>query len=191
MDLHVDNDLCLLIAWNKGYSTAIAARVVSLDTKSLVIDVRLKRKTNVEIVYNINAPNVDAAKQNLEKLKRRVSFVSWPGLGGNITVILYLIFLICGYEWTRITGIFPIDQIRDALITYVFKNSANAIFAMNLMVAAHGVEAIYVWALLRNLGFTLSELLSWLILTIFLGFPITDRAQLLSHARKSTSKKDE
>ena len=152
-----------------------------------------------QIIKIFNAPNINSTLIQMNKLKSKLSYVSWPGLSGNLIICLYLILFICAFDKdknnvnnTNINSIFPIDQIRDLLILYVFKRPRNAIFALQLIFGSHCLEAIYVWALLYKFKFSYLSKCSWILLDILLGYPITIRAMKLNQlliAYESENKK--
>ena len=76
----------------------------------------------------------------------------------------------------------PICDIRTFLIHYLFKQSSNAFFIMIMMIFAHTIESIYVCFLLMKANLHTKALVSWMLLTAFLGYPVTRKAQLLNKA---------
>lgn len=189
---------CLLLAWHLGYTAAVSAKATVIDTKQMVVEVKSKTPLTKRVdnaVWMIKERSENGAIKSLDALRQKIAYVSWPGLGANVTVLLYLVFILCGLEASTLgtlTKITPIDQIREFLITYVFKSSGNAIFVMEIMVLAHCVEAMYVWALLHKFKLSAGALASWLILTAFIGYPVTQRAQLLNRTftEKAVSKQE-
>jgi len=186
---------CLLLAWNLGYTAAVSAKTTAIDTKQLVVEVKSKTPLSKRVdnaIWKIKSNDESGAIKSLAALRERISYVSWPGLGANITVLLYLVFILCGLDTNTLgtlTRISPIDQIRELLIAYVFKTSSNAMFVCEMMVLAHCVEALYVWALLHKFKLSAGALTSWLVLTAIIGFPVTQRAMVLNHTQ-STVKRD-
>lgn len=195
--LKFESHYSLLYAWYMGHQNVLSSKVKKIDTKEIVIDLMIKSPfRNIQekqIVKQLNAPNVNSAQIQINKLKSNLNYVTWPGLSGNLIIILYLILLICAFDHTvHINRLYPIDSIRDFLIENIFKNPRNALFALQLVIGSHIIEAIYVWALLYHMNFNIYEFSSWIVLDVLLGYPITMRAMQLNQIYfKETTKKIE
>ena len=139
------------------------------------------------VTWNIGAATEDSAISKLNKAKSSWEFVTWPGTGGTITVLIYLAFFLCGFHHD-LMNMPVIQRIKSFLVAHVFKNAANAIMALQLMVLAHCVEALYVASLLAKTKISNAAIVSWCLFTVWLGYPVTKRAQLLNKAASAAKR---
>ena len=181
---------CLLLAWKLGESTAVVATQVKVGCDAAVIEVKSKTafsSSKKNITWNIGATTEEKAIEKLNKEKLSWEYVTWPGTGGTITVLIYLAFFLCGFHH-ELMNMPVIQRIKSFLVAHVFKNAANAIMALQLMVLAHCVEAMYVASLLVKTKISNSAIVTWCLFTIWLGYPVTKRAQLLNKAASGIKK---
>ena len=184
----------LLLAWNLfGRKSASKCVMTNVTEKGFFLDVSWgKSKTVESISYTFpDGPIMDAKKLKLfvSKLLVRHSGASWPpGFTPFIVVLFWIISLIAVASEKDLQK-YPYLSLLQPYALIIFRRQINATFGLLITIIGHTIEAMYVAFLCSKTSIPKSSSISWVGLTLILGYPTTCQVMLFSKiaAKKSRS----
>ncbi len=189
---------CLLLAWNVlGVKMANKAVVKDINEKEITMDMEIKKSLASSETYPktvkvpLNMKNGRALHEHVATLIQKSSGGFWPqGPVGALTVLMWIMAVSVSYAATlpdAIKGNSVFILFRTASLL-LLRSEQVAFYVLGFMVGTHIIEGICVIIFVRRYVKSVGAMLSWILLTLLLGFPVTDRAFTLYRAGRKGHK---
>lgn len=177
----------MTFAWNYfGLAKATDAKITALNDNSLGIKVFLKRKETKDVVYNFTAEE----KKKSTDLSERVAFVLRQHLGtsmpplGIISLIAWVVSLLAVVPGDKLFT--PFNLMKPFVTKYVSEQIGK--YMLYFIVSTHILESLYTLFVLPPVVKTPGNVISWVVMDLIYGYPITERVMILAK-RHAKSKK--
>jgi Domain of unknown function (DUF4499) len=179
----------LLLSWNLFHKKdATKAVMVGVDGDGFVMNNSFpgSKPTEPSAYAFPEGPQTDqkVIKRMIGKLLVRNSGASLPP--GAATAIMTLLWLIqiAGAAGDADLEKYPILATLQPYALMFYQQRIYAMYSIILMVIAHAFEALYVCYLCNVMGMTGTSNVTWVALTLFMGFPTTTQVMLLAKTAK-------
>ena len=178
-------DALLLLAWNLfGKKNASKCVMADVTEKGFLLNISSGKSETVESISYIfpDGPIMDAKKLKLfiSKLLMRHSSASWPpGLTPFIVVVFWIISLI-SVASERDLQKYPYLSLLQPYALMIFRQPIYATYSVLITIVGHTIEAMYVAFLCSKTSIPKSSSISWVGLTLILGYPTTCQVMLFS-----------
>lgn len=176
----------LLLVWNLfGRKTAVKCVMADVDEMGFVLNVSYGKSKQAEsISYSFpHGPIKDSEKLKLSvcKLLARHSRASFPpGLAPWIVIALWVMMLIAAASEKDLQR-YPYLSILQPYTLLIFRQPIYAVYSLLITIVGHTVEGMYVAFLCNKINIPKSSNVSWVALTLLIGYPTTRQVLQLSH----------
>ena len=190
--------LVLLFAWNYyGKLSAKRAKIVDMSRTGFVMSFsyssdRLTGSADDETApYHFPTPieSPNCISKVLGDLFNQYSKVCYPDAGlALIMIALWVILLIAVANDVDVFRYPSIAVFRDAIIQAVSPQIAT--YALIFLIVAHTFEGVYVSYLCQDkVGITKNAVITWIMMTLVMGYPTTSKAIYLAKIADDAKKK--
>lgn len=177
----------MTFGWNYcGLSKATDVKITALNDASFGVKVFLKRKETKDIVYNFTPED----KKKATDLSDRVALVLRRHMGASLPPA-GLIAIICWF--VAILAIVPIDKlfvpfnIMKPLISKYISEKIG-MYLLYFLIGTHVLEGLYTLVTIPSVVKTPPNILSWVVMDLICGFPVTERVMILSKLQAKIKK---
>lgn len=177
----------LLIAWAiLGYTDAISSEFAYLDDKGFNLKLECKnvftgtiRQEIATYEFENSHPTKEGIEKELERLITTSRISSWPpGPGALVSVLLIVSAFVCSVEGDLDYASIYIKKLREISL-FVYQSAYYARIVFALVIAGHGLEALYVTTICRRLRFNIFQIATWVMLVFVTGIATTSRLMFL------------
>ena len=179
-----------------------AAKVLSTDKMGLEFELtNAAGNTRVERYEFASdgkkaAVDVAAVREKVYYLQVKARLAVLPNNVGTVISLLLWVLLICGSPELDFIKHKFVKVLRSISLS-IFQNATNTKIALYILIASHVCEAIYACTLMSQMKLDTFSKLSWSLLIIVIGFPVTSQVMFLhkywqeSNSDESEKKKNE
>lgn len=179
----------LLLSWNLfRKKNARKCVMMSVDAKELIVDIYCGSSDVPErrVHTFTDGPLKDHATiiTTVGKLFTGYSGASLPDGFSFVIVSILWLALIAGAATEEDMINYDILGHLQPYVLLLFKKTIYAFYGLILVMVAHTLEALYVSYLCNVIGLNTTSNLSWVALTLFMGYPTTSQVMTLARLAK-------
>jgi Domain of unknown function (DUF4499) len=179
----------LLLSWNLFHKkNARKCVMVGVDTKELIVDIYCGNSDTPERRVHTfsDGPLKDHATiiTAVGKLFTGYSGASLPDGVSFVVLSIIWLALIAGAATEEDMINYDILGQLQPYVLLLFKKTIYAFYGLIFVMVAHTIEAFYVSYLCNVIGLNTTSNLSWVALTLFMGYPTTSQVMTLAKLAK-------
>ena len=177
----------LMLAWHHfNLAHATDVQLTSLNDQSYGIKVFLKRKETKDVVYHFTDKEMKKGSDGVSRLPvslKQYHNANVPPLAVQITLFLLVLFI---GALPAAKLFFPLTFFKPYIAQVLSEGVASML--LKVVVFLHALEALYIQYLIAPVVTSPAAKAAWFVPSLILGYPVTQRAMLVSKLYKDSKK---